>query len=67
MKFFTNKENSKKIITAILIIMLFNLVSPRVSQADLGGDLFKPISELLRTIGDLVIKGLGFIRFKNKD
>ena len=66
MKFFTKKENSKKIITAILIIMLFNLVTPICSYSSLsselldkfGGDLFAPISELLRTIGDLVIKGL---------
>ena len=58
MKFCTNKDTSKKIIIAILIVMSFNFISPTVSRADFGGDLFKPIAQLLQAIGDLVIKGL---------
>lgn len=58
MKFFTNKETSKKIIIAILLVMSFNFITPNISQADFGGTLFKPIAELLKALGDLVIKGL---------
>ena len=58
MKMFTDKEITKKVIIAILLVMSFNFISPTVSNADFGGALFKPISELLQTIGDLVIKGL---------
>lgn len=58
MKFFSNKQISKKIIIAILLVMSFNFISPIVSKADAGGDLFKPIAELLEHIADLVIKGL---------
>ena len=58
MKFFTNKQMSKKIILAILLVMSFNFISPTVSQADFGGALFKPISLLLCSLSDLVIKGL---------
>ena len=59
MKLFTNKEVSKKIIIAILLVMSFNFISPTVSRAVTIGDaLFKPVSELLCMISDLVIKGL---------
>jgi len=61
MKFFTKKENSKKIITAILIIMLFNLVTPTASHAAFGGKLFKPISQLLRGVADLTMQGLQLV------
>ena len=64
MKFFTNKKNGKKITIILLIIMLFNLVSPRISQAgwdEFGGKLFKPIAQLLRGVGDLTIQGLQLI------
>lgn len=72
MRIFTNKELNKKIIIAILLIMLFNFISPTISNADFGGALFKPISQLLQVIGDLVIKalqkmfiGYGDIRIEN--
>ena len=58
MSIFTNKEIKKKIIIAILLVMSLNFITPTVSEADIGGVLFKPISQLLQTIGDLVIKGL---------
>lgn len=72
MKFFTNKEITKKIIIAILLVMSFNFIAPVTSQADFGGALFKPISQLLCGIADLVIKaaqkifiGYGDIRVEN--
>lgn len=58
MKFFTSKETTKKIIIAILLVMSFNFITPVASQADFGGALFKPISQLLCGVSDLVIKGL---------
>lgn len=61
MKFLQSKEISKKVIIAILLVMSFNFISPTISLAgkdEFGGTLFKPISQLLQTIGDLVIKGL---------
>ena len=59
MKLFTNKEISKKIVIAIIIVMLFNFTSPTVSHA--GGDigvLFTPLMEFLCTVADLVLEGL---------
>lgn len=61
MKFFTNKQITKKIIIAILLVMSFNFISPTISLAgadEVGGALFKPISQLLCWVADLVIKGL---------
>lgn len=58
MKFFTNKETTKKIIIAVLLVMTFNFISPVASQADFGGALFSPIAQLIASLGDLVISGL---------
>lgn len=63
MKFFSNKKTTKKIIIAILLVMSFNFIAPNYSQAamdETGGKLFEPISNLICTIADLVIKGLQF-------
>lgn len=60
MKVFTDKNVIKRITIAILIVMMFSFMSPTVSQADFGGKLFKPISQFLCAIGDLVIKGLQY-------
>ncbi len=72
MKFFNTNINVKKVIIITLIVMLFNFMAPVVSQADFGGALFKPISQLLCGIADLVIKaaqkifiGYGDIRVEN--
>lgn len=58
MKFFTNKEITKKIIIAVLLVMTFNFITPVTSQADFGGALFSPIAQLIASLGDLVIMGL---------
>ena len=61
MKFFNNKEKCKKIVIAILIVMSFNFISPRISNASVdtvGGALFSPLAQLLTAIGDLLIEGL---------
>lgn len=58
MKFLQSKEISKKIIIAILLVMSFNFISPTVSEADFGGELFKPIAQLILAIGDLLLGGI---------
>lgn len=58
MKVFTDKNVIKRITIAILIVMMFSFMSPTVSQADFGGKLFEPISQLLCGVADLVIMGL---------
>lgn len=58
MKFFTSKETTKKIIIAILLVMSFNFMTPSISEATIGGKLFKPISQFLCTVSDLVLRGL---------
>ena len=59
MKLFENKESGKKIIIAIVLVMLFNFISPTVSQASAEiGLLFSPIMEFLCTVADLVLETL---------
>ena len=61
MKFLNNKEITKRIIIAILIVMSFNFISPLTSNAgadEAGGKLFQPISLLLRTVTDLLVMGM---------
>lgn len=58
MKVFTDKNVIKRITIAILIVMMFSFMSPTVSRADFGGKLFKPISQFLCAVADLVIRGL---------
>jgi len=52
------KETTKRILIAILIVTLFNFISPTISHGSLGGALFEPIAELLRKVADLVMEGL---------
>ena len=68
MKLFKDKQISKKIIIAILLVMSFNFISPTVSQAVTIGDaLFNPVSELLCMISDLVIEGLQYYFMRDGD
>lgn len=65
MKFFTNKETTKKIIIAVLLVMTFNFISPATSQAigntPRGGKLFEPLFQLTCGIADLFLKGMQYI------
>lgn len=58
MKIFTKKGILQKTILVILTILLMNFMVPTYSHADLGGVLMDPISDLLCTIGDVVINVL---------
>ena len=58
MKFLNNKQTSKKIIIAILLVMSFNFISPSISRASFGGKLFDPIAQLLCGIADVFIMAL---------
>jgi len=51
------KETTKRILIAILIVTLFNFISPTATHADVE-DLFTPFMDLLVGLGDLVIEGL---------
>ncbi len=55
-----SKENQKKIIMMIVIIMLFNFVMPNctfaIDGAINGGIFFKPIAQFIAHIADLVIQ-----------
>lgn len=50
--FFKEKKITHKIIIAIIIVTLFNFMSPTISQAGIGGILFEPIKDLLLVIAD---------------
>lgn len=58
MKYF----KSKKITIIILLMALFNLISPTISEAvtadEVGGKLFLPISQFVRFVGDIFIEQL---------
>ena len=67
MKFFTNQSIWKKIVMALLIVLLFNVLVMKPVQAgsdsdndvlEGGGKLLKPIFSLLVTVGDGIINVL---------
>ena len=51
-KGFKEQKIFNKIVITILVIMLFNLIIPTFSQADIGGVLLSPICDLLAALGD---------------
>lgn len=59
MKLFTQKGTVHKIIIAIVIVLLFNFISPTISSASAagtaGGILFEPIKDLTLVIADSII------------
>lgn len=59
MKLFTQKGTVHKIIIAIVIVLLFNFISPTISSASAagtaGGILFEPIKDLLLVVSDGII------------
>lgn len=54
MKLLTNKNFTQKIIVALVIVILFNFISPQISfgKTGIGGVLFEPIKDLVLTIAD---------------
>lgn len=56
MKIFTKNNIARKIMIAIVIVILFNFIAPNISKADddedWGGVLFTPIQGLLLGLGD---------------
>ncbi len=62
MKIFTNKNIGKKIIIAILIVLVFQFVLLKPVQADnveFGGKLISPILSLLVTLSDGIMEIIG--------
>ena len=53
--FFEKKTVMHKIIIAIVIVLLFNFITPTISSASIGGILFEPIKDLLLVIADGII------------
>lgn len=44
-----------KILIILLVIMSFNFICPTVSNADMGGTLLEPVTNLLTSLGDGII------------
>ena len=56
MKKITQKSILQKIITTIIVaLLLSNFIVPTYSHADIGGVLMDPITDLLCSVGDVVI------------
>ena len=56
MKIFANKSMWKKIVIIFLLIISISFVAPKPAQASVGGELMKPVCNLLVGLGDGVIK-----------
>ena len=56
MKIFANKSMWKKIVIIFLLIISISFVAPKPAQASVGGELMKPVCDLLVGLGDGVIK-----------
>ena len=56
MKIFANKSIWKKIVLIFLLIISISFVAPLPAQASVGGELMKPVCDLLVGLGDGVIK-----------
>ena len=51
-----NKKNFNKILILLLVVICFNFICPTVSLgADLGGNLMKPVANLLTSLGDGIV------------
>lgn len=62
MKFFTNQRIWKKIVIALLVVLLFNALIVKPVQADaleFGGKLMSPILSLLVSLGDGILDVIG--------
>lgn len=56
MKIFANKSIWKKIVIIFLLIISISFVTPQPVHASVGGELMKPICDLLVGLGDGIIK-----------
>ncbi len=56
MKIFANKSMWKKIVIIFLLIISISFVAPKPAQASVGGELMKPVCDLLVGLGDGVVK-----------
>ena len=56
MKIFANKSIWKKIVLIFLVIISISFIAPLPAQASIGGELMKPVCDLLVGLGDGVIK-----------
>lgn len=63
MKKYINKGTSKKIILALIIVTVLNFMCPMHSYADVGGVLFDPISNLVTSIGDVILSALQYFLY----
>ncbi len=63
MKKYINKGTCKKIILALIIVTVLNFMCPMHSYADVGGILFDPISNLVTSIGDVVLSALQYFLY----
>lgn len=56
MRIFANKSIWKKIVIIFLLIISISFVAPKPAQASVGGELMKPVCDLLVGLGDGVVK-----------
>ena len=55
-----SKKTLQKILIIIILVLILNFIIPNYSQADVGGVLLKPITDLFSLLGDAVCAGLQF-------
>lgn len=56
MRIFANKSIWKKIVIIFLLITSISFVASKPAQASVGGELMKPVCDLLVGLGDGVVK-----------
>ena len=59
----TSKKGMKRIVIAIVIVLLFNFAMPTYSQAGLGGTLAGPIIDFVAAICDVVLSALQYFMY----
>ena len=55
MKNIKKKILQKFIVAIVVVIIFFNLISPSIVQADVGGVLFWPVQQLVELLGDSIL------------
>lgn len=59
-KIINSKKTLQKMLIVIILVLILNFIMPSYSQADAGGVLLKPITDLFSLLGDAVCAGLQF-------